>query len=64
MLYVGDDASPENLKIIVDQFIDKIPIVYCRFENNIGLKELTKQWERCIDLSSEEEYIWLFRMMI
>lgn len=58
-VYIGDDCSPYNLKCIVDQFIDKINIVYHRFDQNMGSISLTKQWERCINLS-DEEWIWLF----
>lgn len=58
-VYIGDDCSPYDLKTIVDQFIDKLEIVYHRFENNLGSISLTKQWERCV-LLSNEEWIWLF----
>jgi glycosyltransferase involved in cell wall biosynthesis len=59
-LYIGDDASPGNLEDISKRFAKKINIVYHRFDKNIGLIDLAKQWDRCIELSSDEEYIWLF----
>lgn len=59
-LYIGDDASPYDLKNIVNEFTNSINIVYKRFENNLGGKDLVRQWERCIELSSDEEWIWLF----
>jgi len=59
-LYIGDDASADNIEEIVNQFKNKIDLVYHRFDTNIGGKNLTKQWERCISLSQGEEYIWLF----
>lgn len=59
-LYIGDDCSPYDLESIVDKFRDKINIVYKRFESNLGGKDLVAQWERSIDLSQEEEWIWLF----
>lgn len=58
-VYIGDDCSPYDLKSIVDQFIGKINIVYHRFDQNMGGISLTKQWERCVNLS-DEEWIWLF----
>lgn len=58
-IYIGDDASPHNLKKIVDNFTSQLHIVYHRFPDNMGAKSLTRQWERCINLSSEE-WIWLF----
>lgn len=59
-LYVGDDCSPYPLKNIVDNYAGKIKIIYHRFETNIGGKDLVAQWERCISLSKNEKWIWLF----
>lgn len=59
-LYIGDDSSPYDLKGIVDKFTDKIDIRYHRFPNNMGGKNLVGQWERCIDLTEGEPWIWLF----
>lgn len=58
-VYIGDDASPNNIKEIVDKFADTLNIVYKRFDENLGSVSLTKQWERCINLS-HEQWIWLF----
>ena len=59
-VYIGDDASTDDLKTIADEYSDKIDIRYHRFENNLGGKDLTAHWERCIALSSKEPIIWLF----
>ena len=59
-LYVGDDCSPEPIGNIVEQYRDKIDMVYQRFDTNLGGKNLVAQWERCIAMSQEEPYIWLF----
>lgn len=59
-LYIGDDCSPNNLGEIVDRYRDKINLVYRRFDTNMGGKDLVAQWERCIDMSQREEWIWLF----
>lgn len=59
-LYIGDDCSPYSLKPIIDEFTDTIPIIYHRFEDNMGGKDLVGHWERCIALSADEPYIWLF----
>ena len=58
-VYIGDDASPHELKHIADKFKYSIDIVYHKFEENLGGTSLTKQWERCVELS-EEKFIWLF----
>ena len=59
-LYIGDDCSPNNLEEIVDKYRDKINLVYKHFNTNLGGKDLVAQWERCIDMSQDEEWIWLF----
>lgn len=59
-LYIGDDCSPEPIKDIVDLYIDRLPIVYRRFDENLGSTNLTLHWQRCIDMSNSEPYIWLF----
>lgn len=58
-VYVGDDASPYDIKTVVEQFSTKLDIVYHRFEENLGGSSLIQQWERCIKLS-KEDWIWLF----
>ncbi|MDR2275691.1 MAG: glycosyltransferase family 2 protein [Sphingobacterium sp.] len=58
-IYIGDDCSPYDLKSIVNEFSGQLDIVYHRFEDNLGSISLTRQWERCIDLTIEE-WIWLF----
>ena len=59
-LYIGDDCSPEPLGSIVEQYRNKIELVYRRFDTNLGGKDLVAQWERCIAMSQDEAYIWLF----
>lgn len=59
-LYVGDDASPYDLYSVVEQYKDRISIVYKRFEENVGGKNLVAQWKRCIELTQGEAWIWLF----
>lgn len=59
-LYIGDDCSPNNIGEIVSRYRDKINIVYKRFDTNLGGKDLVAQWERCIDMIQNEEWLWLF----
>ena len=59
-LYIGDDYSPEDIYSIVQKYKNKIEIVYKRFDSNLGGKNLVEQWKRCIDLTQDEEWIWLF----
>jgi glycosyltransferase involved in cell wall biosynthesis len=59
-LYIGDDDSPENLFEIVNPYKNLINIKYVHFEKNFGGTDLVAHWERCIDLTDNEEWIWLF----
>jgi glycosyltransferase involved in cell wall biosynthesis len=59
-LYIGDDNSPENLSPIIQSFQNRIDLVYHRFPQNLGGKDLVAHWHRCIDLTKQEEWIWLF----
>ncbi len=59
-LYIGDDCSPGNLYDIVKKYEKSIAITYKHFDENLGGKDLVAQWERCIDLVGDEEWIWLF----
>lgn len=58
-VYVGDDASPQHLEKIVDDYRDKINLVYRRFDSNLGKTDLPGHWERCVNLS-KEPVIWFF----
>jgi len=59
-VYVGDDHSPDDLKSVCDKYNNSINIKYTRFNENIGAKQLVKQWNRCVMLSGQEEWLWLF----
>ncbi|QEM11411.1 glycosyltransferase family 2 protein [Mucilaginibacter rubeus] len=59
-VYIGDDCSPEDLSTIVERYREDLNIIYTRFENNIGAKDLVLQWERCLALSKTEKWICLF----
>ncbi len=58
-VYIGDDASPEDCTLLLEKFQGHFDFVYHCFENNLGSVSLTKQWERCIDLSNDEEWLMI-----
>mgnify|MGYP001403067653 CR=1 FL=1 len=58
-VYIGDDASPENLRAVVDAFAGRMDLRYTRFDDNAGGRSLVEQWNRCVRLSSEP-WVWLF----
>jgi glycosyltransferase involved in cell wall biosynthesis len=59
-LYIGDDASPYDVLSIVRKFENKIRIVYRRFTDNLGGHDLAGQWNRCLDMVGDEDWLWLF----
>lgn len=59
VLYIGDDDSPYGLEKIVDDFRDRIKIIYRKFDENIGGKDLTASWDRCVKMSTEP-YVYFF----
>jgi len=59
-VYIGDDYSPNDLKTIAQDFEVKLKISYTRFDYNIGAQDLVSQWNRCIALTQDEEWLWLF----
>ena len=52
-VYIGDDASPDNLKEIIIPYQKRLNLHYIRFNDNLGGYSLVKQWERCVALSYE-----------
>jgi glycosyltransferase involved in cell wall biosynthesis len=59
VVYIGDDASPEDLHSLCRPWADHMDLRYHRFEQNLGGFDLVGQWQRCIDLSTEP-WVWLF----
>ena len=58
-VYIGDDASPQNPSDLLSKYQGRFEFVYHRFESNLGGVSLTKQWERCIALSNDEQWIMI-----
>jgi glycosyltransferase involved in cell wall biosynthesis len=58
-VYIGDDASPEDCISLLQKFEGQFEFVYHRFESNLGGISLTQQWERCVALSENEEWIMI-----
>lgn len=59
-LYIGDDGSPNPIGEIVEEYRGRLNFVYKRFEDNLGAKSLVGHWNRCIEMTQGEEWIWLF----
>lgn len=58
-VYIGDDASPEDCTQLLDSFKSKFDFLYYRFEENVGGGNLVEQWNRCIGLSEQEEWLMI-----
>lgn len=58
-VYIGDDASPEPCDDLIAGFEGKFEFEYVRFDTNMGGKSLTRQWRRCIELTSDEEWLMI-----
>ncbi|MCI0920762.1 glycosyltransferase family 2 protein [Sphingobacterium rhinopitheci] len=59
-VYIGDDCSPDDLEAIIQPCIEDLDIVYYRFEDNLGGKDLIGQWNRCLDLITDEPWFIMF----
>lgn len=58
-VYIGNDASPEDPISLLDKFKGAFEYSYHTFNSNLGGTSLVKQWERCIDLTENEEWIMI-----
>lgn len=58
-VYVGDDASPDDVRGACQAWDGILDVRYTRFTENLGGKDLVAQWARCIALSTEP-WVWLF----
>ncbi|WP_125722357.1 glycosyltransferase [Flavobacterium ustbae] len=58
-VYIGNDNSIEDPIGVLEKFKGQFDYDYHKFETNFGKDSLTKQWKRCIELSSNEEWIMI-----
>ncbi len=58
-VYIGDDNSPEDIRLIVEKYQGRLSISYKRFNENLGGKDLAAHWNRCMSLVGQEHWIWL-----
>jgi glycosyltransferase involved in cell wall biosynthesis len=56
-VYIGDDSSPDDPKHLLEKFKNKFNLHYHKFDENLGAISLSKQWERCIELTDKEEWL-------
>src|SRR5665647_1577360 len=58
-VYIGDDNSPNNPEELILKFASGLTLKYVKFEENWGSHSLVKQFERCIDLLQDEQWIMI-----
>ncbi|WP_333600057.1 glycosyltransferase family 2 protein [Flavobacterium sp.] len=58
-VYIGDDASPENPDVLLEKYSGKFDFTYKKFDENLGSKSLTQQWQRCLDLVKDESWVMI-----
>jgi len=58
-VYIGNDASPNNPEALLSQYQEKLNIVYIKFTENLGSKSLVQQWNRCLNLVQNENWIMI-----
>lgn len=56
-VYIGNDASPEDPSNLIEEYADKFNLKYKHFDKNVGGVSLVQQWNRCIELSKDEDWI-------
>ncbi len=58
-VYIGDDASPEDPKVLIEIFQPFLDIEYKRFDTNLGSSSLVGHWDRCIEMTGKEEWVMI-----
>lgn len=58
-VYIGNDASPTNPLELLKQYKNKLDFNYHCFNSNFGQLALVQQWNRCIGLTKNEEWLML-----
>lgn len=58
-VYIGDDASVNDPTHLINRYGNHFSFTYKKFDNNLGGQDLVKQWERCIAMTANEDWIML-----
>lgn len=58
-VYIGDDASPENPKYLLKKYKGAFTYHYKHFDANLGGTSLVQQWERCLEMVKDEEWVMI-----
>jgi glycosyltransferase involved in cell wall biosynthesis len=58
-VYIGNDASPENPTDLIENYWQFFDLEYKPFESNLGGISLVRQWERCMAMVNDEEWVMI-----
>lgn len=58
-VYIGNDASDTDPSNLLEAYKNSFLFTYKKFYNNLGGQNLVKQWERCIAMTANEDWIML-----
>ncbi|REG98270.1 glycosyltransferase family 2 protein [Flavobacterium aquicola] len=58
-VYIGDDASPNNPNVLLEKYSNRFDFIYHRFDENLGGKSLVRQWNRCLNLCNDEDWVMI-----
>ena len=56
-LYIGNDASPNDPKSLIDDVLKTTKYTYFSYTENLGGKDLVAQWERVISETDNENWL-------
>lgn len=60
-LYIFDDESPEDVKAVYERLCGgRTNCIYHRFKKNLGGFDLAAHWNRCVNYTEREAWIWIF----
>lgn len=58
-VYIGNDNSLDDPEQLLKRYKTSIDYTYKRFKNNLGSHSLTKQWDRCLEMIKDENWIMI-----
>lgn len=59
-VYVCNDAGSRDIGTIVSRYSDAVDIVYRRYDDNIGGRDLVEAWNRALSMMADEPFFMLF----
>ena len=58
-VYIGNDNSNDDPIPIIEKYKQHLDLKYKKFDDNLGSISLVQQWNRCLDLLENEEWVMI-----